>query len=181
MKHYARIAALSLAVAVATGCETDSRTHETDDGGIILSISRFGTIPVVLSASDGYAAIDSMTVQSIVKNPGQGSSQLMTVELDSYEVTYSRSDTGTRVPPRLKEFFVGTVTAGGTFTLLNGPYMRGEQFLAQPLKDLRELGFDPETSSTVIRLKVGVQFFGRTISGDVVQTEPGYFTLDVIP
>jgi hypothetical protein len=181
MKHYARIAALSLAVAVATGCETDSRSHETDDGGILLSISRFGTIPVVLSASDGYASIDSITVQSIVKNPGQGSSQLMTVELDSYEVTYSRLDTGTRVPPRLKEYFVGTVTAGGTFTLLNGPYMRYEQFVGPPLEDLRELGYDPETNSTVIRLKVGIQFFGRTITGDVVQTEPGYFTLDVVP
>jgi hypothetical protein len=44
-----------------------------------------------------------------------------------------------------------------------------------------ELGLDPETNSTVIRMKVGLQFFGRTISGDIVQTQIAYFTLEIVP
>ena len=181
MRHSARIATLILAVAAVTGCETDSRTHDTDDGGILLSISSFNGLPVTVSASSTSAAIGTVTVQSIVKNPGQGSSQLMNVEIDSYEVTYQRADLGTRVPPRLKEFLFGSVPVGGTFTLNNGPFLRIDQLDGQPFKDMRELGLDPETNSTVIRLRVGIQFFGRTLSGDVVQSQPGYFTVDVVP
>jgi hypothetical protein len=181
MRHHARFAAFALAVVAILGCETDSRTHDTDDGGILLSISQFTGLPTRISASAFTASIGSISVQSIIKNPGQGSSQLMTVEMDSYECTYSRDDLGTRVPPRLKNFITGSVAAGGTFTLTNPPFMRIDQFEQQPLKDLRELGFDPETRSSVIRLKVGIQFFGRTLSGDVVQSEPGFFTLEVVP
>ena len=181
MRNTARIATLILAVAAVTGCETDSRTHDTDDGGILLSISSFNGLPVTVSASSTSAAIGTVTVQSIVKNPGQGSSQLMNVEIDSYEVTYQRADLGTRVPPRLKEFLFGSIPVGGTFTLNNGPFLRIDQLDAQPFKDMRELGLDPETNSTVIRLRVGIQFFGRTLSGDVVQSQTGFFTVDVVP
>lgn len=183
MRHHARIAALALTVVAVLGC--DARTSKTDDGGIILSISNFNGLPTVISASASAAAgafrIGSISVQSIIKNPGGGSSQLMTVEMDSYEVTFSRDDLGTRVPPRLKNFIFGSVTAGGTFTLTNGPIMRFDQFEAQPLEDMIDLGYDQETTSEVIRLKVGIQFFGRTIAGDIVQTEPAFFSLEVVP
>jgi hypothetical protein len=181
MRHTARIATLILAVAAVTGCETDSRTHDTDDGGILLSISNFNGLPTSVSSSDTTATIGTITVQSIVKNPGQGSSQLMNVEIDSYEVTYQRADLGTRVPPRLKNFIFGSIPVGGTFTLSNGPFLRLDQLEGQPFKDMRDFGFDPETNSTVIRFRVGIQFFGRTLSGDIVQSEPGYFSLDVVP
>lgn len=186
MRHHARIAALALTVFAVLGCSAgNSRTQDADDGGIILSISNFNGLPTTISASASAAAgsvrISSMTVQSIIKNPGQGSSQLMTVEMDSYEVTYSRDDLGTRVPPRLKNFIFGSVAAGGTFTLTNGPIMRFDQFDSQPLEDMIDLGYDPETTSEVIRFKVGIQFFGRTIAGDIVETEPAFFTLEVTP
>lgn len=185
MRHQARIAALALTVVAVVGCESNSRTAKTDDGGVILSISTFNGLPSSISASGSAAAgqvtIGTITLKSIVKNPGQGSSELMTVEMDSYEVTFSRDDLGTRVPPRLKNFIFGSVTAGGTFTLTNGPIMRFDQFEEPPLEDLIDFGYDTETTSAVIRLKVGIQFFGRTIAGDIVQTEPGFFTLEVLP
>ena len=105
----------------------------------------------------------------------------MKVELDSYQVTYTREDTGSRVPPRLVEYIFGSVDPGGSYVLQNGPYMRLDQLNNQPLKDLRELGIDPETGSQVIRLKVGIQFFGRTISGQSVQSNIAYFSLEVTP
>jgi len=186
MRHHARITVLALTVFAVLGCSAgNSRTQDTADGGIILSISNFNGLPTTISASasaaEGSVRIGSIAIQSIIKNPGQGSSQLMTVEMDSYEVTYSRDDFGTRVPPRLKNFIFGSVTAGGTFTLTNGPIMRFDQFEQQPLEDMIELGYDSETTSEVIRLKVGIQFFGRTIAGDIVQTEPAFFSLEVVP
>jgi hypothetical protein len=186
MRHHARIAALALTVVAVFACNTNERTGKTDDGGIILSISSFDGLPISISASQesqtgSTVTVGEIVVTSIVKSPSQPTSQLMTVEMDSYEVTYQRADLGTRVPPRLKNFLLGSVPAGGTFTLNNGPILRIDQFEEQPIEDMLDLGYDSETTSTVIRLKVGIQFFGRTIAGDIVETAPGYFTLDIVP
>jgi hypothetical protein len=183
MNRFARFTGLAIVALAALGCV--ARTEKTDGGGLLLSVSDFNGLPTRISASAGYAAgaisIGSITVQSVVKNPGQGSSSLMRVEIDSYEVTFSRDDSGSRIPPRLKNFIFGNVDANGTFTLDNAPIMRIDQFNNQPLKDMIEEGMDLETGSIVIRLKVGIQFFGRTLAGDLVQSQPAYFTLEVTP
>ena len=180
MRHTARIATLILAVAAVTGCETDSRTHDTDDGGVLLTISDFSVLPLTVSASAQFAQLPTVVVQSIVKNPGQGSSPLMNVEIDSYEVTYHRLDNGTRLPPRIKYFIFGHIPVGGTFTLENGPFLGPEQFDAQPLKDLRELGLDPETNSISVPIRVGIQFFGKTLTGDIVASQVASFTVQLV-
>jgi len=179
MVRLARILALSLAMAVVLGC--NARTDKANGGGILLTIETFDQLPVAISASDLSATIGTVTLRSVVKNPSQGSSDLMKVELQSYEVTFSREDTGTRLPPRLVESIFGTIDPGGTYTLTNGPFMRLDQFNNQPLKDLRELGLDPETGSTVIRLRVGIRFYGRTLAGDTIDSNVGYFSLEVTP
>jgi len=183
MNRFARISALGITALALLGCQ--ARTDKQDGGGILLSISDFDGLPTTISASAGAAAgqvsVNSITVQSIIKNPGQPTSDLMTVEIESYEVTFQRDDTGTRLPPRLKNYVFGSVAAGGTFTLTNGPIMRVDQFNNQPLRDMIELGKDPETQSTVMRFRVGIQFFGKTISGEVVESAPAYFTLEVFP
>jgi hypothetical protein len=183
MNRYMRLSALALAMIAVLGC--NARTDKTEDGGVLLSISDFSTLPLGISASASFAqggvSLPEITVTSIVKRANASTSSLMRVEIDSYEVTYSRDDTGTRVPPRLKNFIFGTVDPNGSFTLLDGPILRIDQLNNQPLKDMIELGLDPETNSTVIRMKVGLQFFGRTISGDIVQTQVAYFTLEIVP
>jgi hypothetical protein len=85
------------------------------------------------------------------------------------------------VPPRLKNYIFGSVAAGGTYTLDNGPIMRADQFNDQPMFDMIYERKDLETGSVLIRMKVGIQFFGRTIAGDIVETAPAYFTLEVVP
>jgi hypothetical protein len=184
MRHQARIAALALSLLAFVGCSVNKRAGETDDGGIILSLTGFGTIPLTMSASGAYPffQIDSMTVRSILKSPSQPTSDLMIVELQGYEVTYERLDSGgTRVPPRLVSRIVGTIEPGGTFELLNGEIFGFDQFESQPLEDMIEEGYDTETTSTVIRMKVGIRFFGKTIAGDDVETQVAHFTLDILP
>lgn len=183
MNRFARIFALATLTFAVLGCE--ARTDKSDGGGVLLSISDFDGLPTAISASGAVAAgqvvIEQITVQSVVKNPSQSTSALMAVEIESYEVTFQRDDTGTRVPPRLKNFIFGSVDPGGTFILENGPILRVDQLVNQPIRDMAEFGEDPETSSDVIRLKVGVQFFGKTISGDAVESAPAFFTLEVFP
>jgi hypothetical protein len=181
MNRFARIFALATLTLAVLGCE--SRTDKSDGGGILLSLSIDGW-PAIISVSSPEVppvTIEQMIVKSVIKNPGQPTSELMKVEIDKYEVTFQRDDTGSRLPPRLVENIIGSVDPGGTFTCLGCYIMRVDQFNNQPLRDMIELGRDSETDSEVIRFRVGVQFFGRTISGDTVETAPASFTMEVVP
>jgi hypothetical protein len=181
MIRYAKIFALTFVAVAVLGCS--ARTDKTDAGGVILSISHFDGLPLGVSASlgemHGNNDIGTLTVQNIAKNISQPTSDLMNVEIHSYEVTYTREDTGTRMPPKLVQAIFGVAPVNGTYTLNNGPFLRDDQFNNQPLKDLKLYGRDLETGSTVVRLRVSIQFFGKTLSGDSVASAPGYFSIEV--
>lgn len=180
MNRLAKMFALTLVAGLVLGCE--ARTEEVDAGGVILSISDFDGLPIVVSASAGpLVQIESITVDNIAKNANQPTSSLMNVEIHSYEVTYTREDTGTRVPPVLVNHVFGIAPVNGTFVLDGGPILRTDQFNNQPLKDMIDYGRDLETNTEVIRLRVSIQFFGRTLSGDPVSSARAYFTLEVFP
>lgn len=182
MNRFARIFALATLTLAVLGCE--SRTDKSDGGGILLSLSFSGLQANAFSASESFpllSPISQMVVKSVIKNPGQPTSELMKVEISKYEVTFQRDDTGTRLPPRLVENIIASVDPGGTFTCIDCPIMRVDQFNNQPLRDMLEFGFDRETNSQVIRFRIGVQFFGRTISGDTVESAPASFTMEVFP
>ena len=107
----------------------------------------------------------------------------MNVEIQSYEVTYTRADQGTRVPPPMVRGLFGVAPAGGDYIVENLPVMALEQLLNPPLSDLlfQNGGFDKETGSTLIKLNFILRFFGRTLSGDEVETDPIFFTVDFVP
>jgi hypothetical protein len=181
-----RAAKLFLVSLLAVGllaCE--SRTDRTDGGGVILSISDFDGLPIAVSVNSGtgFVQVGEIQVSSVVKDPFLVASDLMNVEIASFEVTYSRADTGTRLPPKFVRGLFGVVPAAGTFTVENLPVMAPEQFDVPPLSDLlfQNGGFDKETGDNRIILNCHIRFFGRTLSGDAVISEPGNFTLTIVP
>ena len=181
MNRFARtFALLALPLAVA-GCEAS--TDRTDGGGILLTLS-IDEWPAIVSLSDPTVppvTVGEMTVTSVIKNPARSASELMTVTISGYEVTFQRDDGGTRLPPKLVESLIATVDPGGTFTCEGCYVMRLDQVTNLPLKDLTDFGFDTETNSAAIRLRVGIQYFGRTLSGDNVASVPASFTMEVVP
>ncbi len=178
-----RTIALGFLVASLLGCE--SRTDRTDGGGILLSISDFDGLPIsmAVNSSDGFLQVGEIQITSVIKNPDLVGSILMNVEIESYEVTYTRGDTGTIVPPIFVRGLFGVVPAGGVFTVENLPVLAPEQFNVAPISDLLFVngGFDKETGSRQIVLNFHLRFFGRTLSGDAVQTAPASFTVTVTP
>lgn len=178
-----RLIALGFLAASLLACE--SRTDRTDGGGILLSITDFDGLPISLAvnSSDGFLQVGEIQVTSVIKNPTITGSNLMNVEIESYEVTYTRGDTGTKVPPIFVRGLFGVVPAGGVFTVENLPVLAPEQFDLPPLSDLlfANGGFDKETGSNEIVLNFHIRFFGRTLSGDAVETAPGSFTVTVTP
>jgi hypothetical protein len=176
---------LLLAIGIA-GC--DSRTDRTDSGGVLLSVSDFDGLPLLVGVNSTVASgclvqIESLTIQNIAKNPTGDTSDLMNVEMQSYEVMYSRADRGTRVPTPLVRGIFGVAPVDGSVEYDNLPVMTCDQINQVPLSDLKYSngGVDQETGEPKVVLNFQTRFFGRTLSGDTVETAPIYFTIEFIP
>jgi hypothetical protein len=171
------LVAASLAV---TGCR--SRTDRSE-GTVLLSVSDFDGLPfaISLSSQEPPFTIEEIEIRNVAKDPNGTTSDLMDVELRSYEVRFRRRDTGSRVPPPSVQGVFGIVPVNGTTTLNNVPFLFSDQVLSQPLKDLVDFGRDTETGTAVVVLDVSLRFFGRTLSGDDIVSDPATFTLEVRP
>ena len=179
MRKLTRSVLLALLAFGLLSCE--ARTDRTDTGGVLLTISDFDGLPIAVSVnSSTFVQVDSLTIQSVVLNPAAPTSDLMTVELKSYQVRYRRVDNGTRTPNPLVEGFFGNVPQGSTDTINNLVIMGPEQLRNVPLSDLLFIngGFDKETGSPFIKLELELTFFGETLSGDEVSTAPARFAID---
>ncbi len=179
-----RLIAIGLLAVSFAACE--SRTDRTDGGGILLSVSDFDGLPIGISvnaSAGGFVQIGEIQIQSVIKNPDIVGTQIMNVEIESYEVSFSRGDSGTKLPPIYVRGLFGVVPAGGTYTVENLDVMGPEQFAVPPLSDFlfQNGGFDKETSDNKMILNIHMRFFGRTLSGDAVQTAPASFTVTVTP
>jgi hypothetical protein len=181
MRRFSQSVLLLVLLVAVLGCSTSA--DQTDSGGIILSVADFDGLPISISVngSEGLVQIGSIDIQSIVRNPTGGSSDLMIVEMRSYEVTFSRGDAGSSVPPSLTRGIFGSVPPGGTINYEGLPIMTTDQLLNPPLSTLAATGQDPDTGGPKIILNMRMRFFGRTLSGDAVQTAPIVFTVDFLP
>lgn len=184
MNRLVRSALLGVLMVGVLSCE--ARTDRTDTGGVALSVSDFDGLPLAFQVSNNcefaslcFVQVESLTVRSTILNASAPSSDLMDVEIKSYQVTYRRLDTGTRVPQPLREGQFGIVPAGGTMTIDGLAVAGPQQLLNAPLSDLLLVngGFDKETGSPVIKLELALVFFGKTLSGDDVATEPARFAV----
>jgi hypothetical protein len=180
MKNH-RAVLLLLIVPVLAAASCRSRTDRSE-GTVLLSVSDFNGLPFAVSVSDQPPfTIEQITLRNTAKDPAGSTTALQDVELRSYEVVFRRRDTGTRVPPPAVQGVFGIVPVNGTTDLVNIPFMFSDQVLSQPLRDLRDFGIDRETGTAVVVLDVAMRFFGRTLSGDEVATEPAVFTIEVRP
>ena len=185
MRHLAKIALVLAFLLLSAGC--DSRLDRTDGGGVVLSVSDFDGLPTVVSVSEarfaGAVILDSITIQSITRDIDGDTSDLMNVEMQSYEVTFSRADGGTRLPPPMVRNIFGVTPVGGTQVYENLPLLLSDQITTVPLSDLflENGGFDKETDRTSIILNLSLRFFGRSIGGEAVDTAPVRFTIEFVP
>jgi hypothetical protein len=176
---------LALTLLVGVGCE--SRTDRSDSGGVVLSVSDFDGLPIAVSVNNLVPAIGvqvgSLTITNVPLNPSRPTSQLMNVEMKSYQATYQRLGPGTRVPPQLVRNIFGVAPVGGTITIDNLPVLGPEQLLNPPLSDLlfANGGFDKETGSELISMNVRVTFFGETLAGATVASQPIEFGIEFVP
>lgn len=171
--------ALSLIVLALALGSCRERT-DRQEGSVILTVASFNGLPSTVSLSEGGPfVIERVTLRNIPKEPNGTTSSLQSVELRSYEVRYTRRDTGTRVPPPTVQGLFGVIRPNIDEDFVNVPFLFSDQVLNPPLRDLRDFGVDRETGTAVVVLDVSIRFFGETLSGDDVTTEPARFTIEV--
>jgi hypothetical protein len=181
MRNSAATLLCLLALVSVLGCE--SRTDKSE-GGVILSVSDFDGLPATVSVNlTDFLQIEQIEIQNIPKNPNAPSSDLENVEMRSYEVVYTRTDAGTRVPTPFVRSIFGVAPVDGIVEYDGLPIMGSEQFDNLPLTDLLFVngGFDTETGNQFIILKFRIRFFGRTLTGDSVATAPIEFDVEFVP
>ena len=183
MRKVANLLLIVCLVVVLTACE--SRTDRTDSGGVLLSISDFDGLPIAVNVNStgGFVQVEDVTIDNVPANPNGATGSLMNVEIVSYEVLYTRCDRGTRVPTKFVRGLFGVAPVGGQFQVDNLPVMGPDQLSTPPLSDLLwgQGGVDTETGENKICLNFALRFFGRTLSGDAVETAPAYFTVEFTP
>lgn len=184
MRNYGLLILLAVAV-MSLGC--DERTEQTDSGGVLLEVEfAASNVPFRYSVNGELADLQAavagtLTINSILPNiETTSTSNLMDVELEGVEFTYTRVDRGTRVPPPFFFNLLGTVPAGGALTYSSMPIMTGEQVNNPPISDLlfENGGFDKETGETVITMNVWVRAYGRTVGGREIQSVPRPHTVE---
>ncbi|MEM9552990.1 MAG: hypothetical protein AAGC60_01940 [Acidobacteriota bacterium] len=184
MNHPARIlTALLLALAAVglLGCE-DS-IEDTDQGGVALQLEFVDSLFRVGVNDTDLVALDTVTIDNVVVRPNGAQSNLMDVQLDTLEFTYTRADTGTRVPPPFVFRVVGVVPVGGNLSYTGLPIMTSDQLRNPPLSDLlfENGAVDAETGSSTITINVTLRAFGRTLGGEEVASSPRTQTIEFVP
>lgn len=177
-RHRFLALAIALLALAPLGCR--SRTDRSE-GSVIFSVNRFNALPVSVSVTNGPTQIPEIVLRNVAKDPTGTTSNLQDIELRSYEVRYARLDAGTTLPQVLVEAIFGTIQVNNTATFNNLVFLRDSQLANPPLSDLARNGRDTQTGSTSVPMRITLTFFGRTLSGDNVATQPASFDIEVRP
>ena len=170
-----RLIGTVLALAALFGAACTNKQGETE-APVFITVAipnQPGFIDVSVPAP---VQLETMNLVSHLKSPSATDPQhFADVNLSSYRVTFRRTDGGTAVPAPQTFGGAGLVPSGGTLTLNNFPIMSASSIQASPLDQLLPFngGIDRETGKTEIDTAFDVVFFGETVSGHRVQSEPG--------
>lgn len=180
--------AVTLLIVGLPACSSKT-PHGVEQSGVILSITDFDGLPIQVSvnavAPGGFLQIDTLVLQNIAADPTGTTSSLMNVEIERYEVGFTRADEGTRTPQPTVRGIFGTVPVNGTLQYDNLPIMSAEEFTNPPLSDLlfENGAVDKETGSQAILLNLELKFYGRVLANNtLVETAtPARFTIQFVP
>lgn len=163
--------ALAAALAFASGCTNKEGESESP---VFITVNIEFQPGFINVANETPVQIDTITLRSELKNPdAQDTQGFADVQINSYRVTFTRTDGGTLVPPP-QEFGAGIVVpVSGTATLENFPVLYAPAVQQSPFDQLLPFngGIDRETGRDEIDTAFNLTFYGSTVSGHRVQSQ----------
>ena len=162
-----------VAAALALGTACTNKQGETESP-VFITVSIDQQPGFIDVGTIAPVQIDTITLRSQLKNPGSPDpAGFADTQINSYTVTFHRTDGGTLVPP-VQTFGAGIlVTVNGTATLNNFPVLAASAIQGSPFDQLLPFngGIDRETGKAEIDMTYDITFFGTTVSGHRVQSE----------
>ncbi|MEO1083213.1 MAG: hypothetical protein AAFY88_03130 [Acidobacteriota bacterium] len=157
--------------------------EDVDSGGVVLEVEFDNSVFRIGVNDTELVTLNTVTIDSISVLQGGQTSSLMNVRLETIELTYSRTDTGSRVPPAFVYQLTGSIPVDGTLTFNNLPIMTAEQLQNPPLSDLlfENGAVDRETGAQIIKMNVTIRVFGTTLGGTDVVSAPATQTFEFVP
>ncbi len=163
--------ALIAALAFASGCTNPEGESEAP---VFITVDLEDQPAFINIANVVPIQVDTIVLTSSLKDPDAEDPQgFADTQINSYTVTFTRTDGGTTVPPA-QTFGAGIlVPSGGEATLSNFPIMYAAALQQSPMDQLLPFnsGIDRETGRDEIDMTFNLTFFGRTVSGKRVQSQ----------
>lgn len=168
------IASAALALLVASGCNSDI---SRDTSPVLLTVTntqalqRIDTSP---TAQNCNKPVGTISVRASLKNPEQTAPNptFNDVRINSYRVSYVRTDGGTQVPAPFVRTMDQLIPIGGAATSLGSNFLILESNALNqapfPALQTNNGGRDPETGQRFVRMDVIVEVFGQTVAGERV-------------
>ena len=172
MKKYT-LTALALVgiLAIASGCTNPQGESEAP---VFITVDLEEQPGFVNIATPAAVQIDTINLNSELKDPRAADPQGMgDAQINSYRVSYTRTDGGTIVPAP-QTFGCGIVVpSGGEATLNNFPVVYASMIQQSPFDQLLPFngGIDRETGRDEIDMAFNLTFYGTTVSGKRVQSQ----------
>jgi hypothetical protein len=163
--------ALAGALAFATGC---TNVEGESESPVFITVDIEFQPGFINVANATPVQIDSIVLSSQLKST-EASDPLgfSDTQVNSYVVTFRRTDGGTLVPPQ-QTFGAGIVVpSGGEATLNNFPVLYAPAVQQSPFDQLLPFngGIDRETGLDEIDTAFDITFYGTTVSGHRVQSQ----------
>jgi hypothetical protein len=171
MKTKALVGVALLVMASAVACTNKEGSSEAP---VFITVSMDLQPGFIDVGTPAPVQIQTMTLASHLKNPTASDPQhFADTQIQSYTVSFRRTDGGTLVPPS-QTFGAGIlVPSAGTATLSNFPVLSAAALAGTPFDQLLPFngGIDRETGRDEIDMAFDITFFGTTVSGFRVQSE----------
>jgi hypothetical protein len=163
--------ALVAALAFASGCTNPQGESESP---VFITVDLEEQPGFVNVATPAPVQVDTILLNSELKDPDATDPQGMAdAQINSYRVTFTRTDGGTIVP-QAQTFGCGVVVpSGGEATLNNFPILYETALQQSPFDQLLPFngGIDRETGRDEIDTAFNLTFYGTTVSGKRVQSQ----------
>lgn len=160
-----RSAVLAVAL-VGVSCSEANR----DSSPVELVANSSQEVLLIDLANPPAGGLGTILLRAIPK--GSVISDYMDVRLQSYRVTYRRTDGGSLVPASFVRSTSGIIPVGGAAQSLNDFLIVQSEALSQaPFAALlpQNGGRDPETGQSVIKMDAFVEIYGETLGGERVR------------
>ncbi|HEY3203450.1 MAG TPA: hypothetical protein VGL03_07290 [Thermoanaerobaculia bacterium] len=167
------VAAIALLAAVGLVAACTNKEGESE-APVFITVSMDLQPGFIDVGTPAPVQIQTITLSSHLKNANATDPQhFADAQINSYTVSFRRTDGGTLVPP-LQTFGAGVlVPSAGTATLSNFPVLAASALQGTPFDQLLPFngGIDRETGRDEIDTAFDITFFGSTASGFRVQSQ----------